>query len=287
MARNRRHTTSVFTYTDYRKFLKDAYQQANKGLRHLTYRTIAEKAGFKSQGFFTQILQGKTNISPHTAAGLARAFSLTRRETLFFSLLVQYNQTTTHRDKKRLFERLLTFKEARFGLVQPEQYELFDKWYYTAILAALSYVAFTGDYESLGKTIVPSLNPEHTREAIAHLERLGLVAHDTEGRWSLTDKHLSTGPFTDSLIVNNFVINTLDIARDAFYRFPKDQRSFSAVTLSVSEDGYMKIKAASDEFRRTVVDIVKKDSNMDRVYQMNMQLFPLTILKPSSDQETR
>ena len=54
---------SIFDYTDYRKFLRDRFVETKAKEPTFTYRNLALRAGFKSAGFFTQVLQGKTNLS--------------------------------------------------------------------------------------------------------------------------------------------------------------------------------------------------------------------------------
>jgi uncharacterized protein (TIGR02147 family) len=103
------------------------------------------------------------------------------------------------------------------------------------------------------------------------------------GRFTLTEKHITTGIDTDSVVINNFVLNTLDIAKDALYRFPKNLRSFSSLTLGISAEGYARIKERCDAFRQELADIAGADRNIDRVYQMNMQLFPLTAVTASGE----
>lgn len=271
---------SVFDYTDYRKFLRDRFAESKDRDKSFTYRRLAALAGFKSPGFFTQVLQGTTNLSDDMIQKIARAFELQKRETRYFGWMVRYNQSSAHEQKKYFFVRMGAFKRARVKTVDPESYDFYDKWYYSAIRAIIHYHPFEGnDFKTLARMVIPSITPAEARRAVGVLERLGFIAKSTDGSYNLTDKHISTGLETESVVINNFVINTLDIAKDAFYRFPKDKRNFSALTLSVSDEGYRKIVDRCAEFRKEIVDIVKDDFRIDRVYQVNFQIFPLTVIE--------
>jgi len=69
----------------------------------------------------------------------------------------------------------------------------------------------------------------------------------------------------------------MDLAKEAVDRFPRDTRSISTLTLSLSAEVYAAIDAKLALFRREVLDMVKNDTNgVDRVYQFNFQVFPLT-----------
>lgn len=267
---------NVFEYTDYRKFLRDRFAESKSRDKSFTYRHLAAIAGFKSAGFFTQVLQGTTNLSDKMIRRIAQAFELQKRESHYFGWMVRYNQSSSHEEKKAFFEKMSSFKQARVRTVDPEAYDFYDKWYYSAIRAVLHYHSFDGgNYKTLARMVVPSISPAEARRAVGVLERLGFIAKGPNGAYVLTDKHITTGFDTESITINNFVTNTLDIAKDAFYRFPKEKRNFSALTLSVSDEGYKKIVERCTEFRKAIVDIVKDDSRIDRVYQVNLQVFPL------------
>jgi uncharacterized protein (TIGR02147 family) len=274
----------IFDYTDYRKFLKDRSVFLKSVNQPITYRYIAEYAGFKSAGFLTQVLNGSCNLPERFISKLAEAFQLRKREARYFELMVHYNQSENHDEKKMYFGKMVTFKKGRVKTVEPDAYAFYDKWYYSAIRAVFNYYEFDGDFYKLSKMVIPHITAAEARRAIHVLERLRLI-EKKEGTevYQLTENHISTGLNTDSVVINNFVLNTLDIAKDALYRFEKNERSFSSLTLSVSLEGYEKIKQKVDALRKELVELVKQDTHMDRVIQANFQIFPLTDTGHSSE----
>jgi len=269
---------TIYHYTDYRKFLKDRFAEIKSTDRSFTYRYIASKAGFKSPGFFTQVLQEKVHLSERLIPNLSKVFDLKPAEARYFELMVHYNQADSHELKKQFFEKIVNSNKSQIIHVNSDMYEFYDKWYYSAIRAVLHYSPFDGDFKKLAKAIVPSVSPAEAKKAVLVLERLGFLKKSDAGPYELTTKHISSGLDTDAVVINNFLINTLDIAKNAFYQFPKEKRSFSALTASISGPGYDKIKRRIDEFRAELVDIIGKDDHIDRVYQVNLQIFPLTDL---------
>jgi uncharacterized protein (TIGR02147 family) len=267
---------SIYNYTDFRKFLSDRFVELKADNKHFTYRYIAAKAGFKSPGFFTQVLQSKSNLSDRLIPNLGLVFCLKPRDSHYLELMVHYNQAVSHVEKRHFFGKMVACKKAQINTIGPDAYEFYDKWYYSAIRAILHYNPFEGDYKKLAKMIIPSITVAEAKKAIAVLCRLGFIEKADSGMYTITNKNITTGLNTDSVIINNFLINTLDIAKDAFYNFPKEKRSFSALTASVSDAGYEMIKKRIDEFRSELVELVKMDKGIDRVYQVNIQLFPMT-----------
>jgi uncharacterized protein (TIGR02147 family) len=267
----------IFDYTDFRKFLKDRAVYLKTVDQPISYRYIAEVAGFKSAGFFTQVLNCSCNLPDRFIEKIAQVFQLKKREAKYFELMVHYNQSENHDEKKGYFGKMVAFKKGRVRTIEPDAYAFYDKWYYSAIRAILNYHDFEGDYSNLSKMVVPHISAAEAKKAITVLERLGLIKNkDGTGHFVLTDNHIATGINTDSVVINNFVLNTLDIAKDALYRFSKNERNFSALTLSVSKNGYETIKQKIEALRAELIDVVKKDTDIDRVIQVNFQIFPLT-----------
>ncbi len=268
----------VFDYTDFRKFLKDRVVDKKKSEKRFTYRYIAAQAGFKSAGFLTQLIQGKSKLSKTMIPKISGVLELRKREARYFELMVHYNQAKSHDKKKQFFRNMINFKKGRTRTLSPDEYEFYDRWYYSAIRAIFNFYTFEGDYKTLAKMVVPRITVLEAKKAVSVLQKLGLLLKNEDGTFSLSSKHITTGFNTDSVVINNFVLNTIDISKDALYNFKRENRSFSALTLSVSKSGYEHIKKRVDEFREELIELIQNDTDIDRVCQVNFQLFPLTDL---------
>ena len=54
------------------------------------------------------------------------------------------------------------------------------------------------------------------------------------------------------------------------------ERDFSSLTLSLSEPGLEAIKAKIRKFRKEILEMARQDTEVDRVYQVNFHVFPLS-----------
>ena len=268
---------SVFDYTDYRKYLQDYYEQEKSANRRFTYRHIAQEVGFKSAGFFTQILQGTVNISSDSAARFSAMMGLKKREEEYFCEMVQYNQAKKHGDKRLHFENMAKLNIHAPRVLSADQYAFYDKWYYAAIREALDFFPCSDDtMDSLGAFIIPAIQSQEIRKALDLLERIGLIQKGDDGFYKKTDAVISSGYDAHSLGLNNFVIDSLRLAGEAIDRFPRDQRNLSWMTMSVSQEGFLSIQDELRKFRAKALDIAKNDLSANRVYQFNFQIFPMT-----------
>ncbi len=267
----------VFDYTDYRQLLRDLYEHHRAEKPFFSYRYIGSKVGFKSAGFLTNILQGKRNISAEIGFKFAELFKFSPRETEYFQTMVQYDQAKQHNQKKFAYEKLLSMRKTKVGRLAADQYEYFDKWYYVAIRELLNFYPFKGDYADLAHRVRPYIKPSEAKTAVDLLLRLGLIRTREDGVYELTEKNVTSEPHVPLVAVHNFQLATMDLAKESMDRFPHDRRSVSTLTLSMSASTYKEIKEKLDALRREILEIVKNDPHeVDRVYQYNLQIFPLT-----------
>jgi uncharacterized protein (TIGR02147 family) len=266
---------SIFEYLDYRLFLKDAYTEAKRANPNHSHRFIEGKLRLKSSGHFAQILGGRCNISLELAARIAAFLKLAKRETEFFEALVQYNQAKTHEEKNRLFGRLMSFRKARQNVVSLDRHEFYRKWYYTALREALDLKPFRGDYAALGRMLSPPIPEAQAREAAELLLRLGFVKRTPGAGLAKAEAVITTGHPADSEDLKAYQVEILGLAREAMDRFPKAQRNFSTLSVTLSEGEYRLLLEELRAFRARVLEMARQCREPDRVYQCNFQLFPL------------
>lgn len=231
--------------------------------------------GFKSPGHFTQIIQGKADISFRLAFKFAQFMKLKKREADYFDLLVRFDQAKANEEKRLYLERLSAFAESKVKLLTDQQHKFFDKWYYTAVREILAFFPFEGDYAALAAKVQPGIKESEAKEAIEVLENLELIRKLPNGRYERVDPVMSTGYEAASPSLRKFQETTLDLAKVAM-DLPRDKRSISTLTLSISEDAYKTIDEELKAFRRKLLAIAKNEEHVDRVVQFNFQIYPLS-----------
>ena len=266
----------LFQYTDYRKYLRDYYEAKRNSQKEFTHRFIAQAMGFKSTGTFAQILQGKTNISPQTIVRFVDFLGLKKDEVDYFELLVLFSQSKGHAEKKRHFEKILSFPKSNLKQVDSTQYAFYEKWYFSVIREVLAFHPFVDDFRELGRMLVPPISTVEAQKAIRLLEELQLIQKDEAGVYRKSDPIITSGYDTRSLAVNQFIVETLDLAKVALDQLPREERSLSALTLSMPEEGYALIEERVKAFRRDLLELARSCKDPKRVIQVNFQIFPVT-----------
>jgi uncharacterized protein (TIGR02147 family) len=267
----------IFKYTDYRQFLRDFYEAEKARTPHFSHRYIAMKVGFNSSGFFTKILQGKTNISTKLALRFADFLKLKKREADYFEQLVLFDQARTETEKQRRFEKILSYHRSEVKIMEAFQYEYYRRWYYVAIRELIAFYPFEGDFKALAKMLDPPISTAQARKAVALLEKLGLIKKNTNGVYEQTDAVISTGYEAKSVAIHNFLLATLNLASESIDRFPRSERDVSTLTMHFSRSLYDTITEKLKNFRRELLELVKNDpEKADRVFQFNFQMYPMS-----------
>jgi uncharacterized protein (TIGR02147 family) len=267
---------SIFRYSDYRLFLRDWLQEQKAEGRPVTYEALGEAAGFTSKGFLTQILQGKTNLPERMIGAISTALDLKKKERDYFDLLVRFNQAKRAAQRADLYRRIQDGFKADVQALALDQFEYYQKWYYSAIRSLLGYHSFKGDFADLAKRLEPPITPAQAKRAVRLLEELGLIQRVEDGTYRLTDRLITSGESFVSHAVIQFQRETMDLAKEALESFPKSERSAATLTLGLSEAGYKAMEEKLKALRKELVEIARFDKGIDRVVQVNLHAFPLT-----------
>lgn len=270
----------IHAFLDYRKYLEAYYRNRKETDRKFSHRFIGKEGKF-DPGLFSKILQGKRDISASMVFRLAALLKLNKRQTEYFQCLVLYNQARIHNERKHHYERLMDLRGAEAKTVEHHQYEFYAKWYYSALRELLDFHATDGsDADRLGRQLIPAIKPAEIRQGLDLLEKLGFVMRDETGRYRVKDSLITTGYGNAALCANNFVLESLDLAKGAIDRFPAEVRNMSTVTFSIPKERYKHYEEKIRTFRREMMREIGQEKGTNVVYQLNLQLFPLSQPRP-------
>lgn len=267
---------SVFGYEDYRVFLKDYYAHVRNQDPKFSHRFISSQLGFNSSSWFSDLINGRMKLIPSNLRKLARLFRLNERESDYFELLVEYNQSDSLEEKNRCFRKMLGFKEMKANLVGKDKFVFYSKWYYTAIRELLYFHEFRDDYAALARRLRPVITSSQAKETIQLLLKLDFIFKDPQGFLRPRPVTLKKDSSFKSLHAANFFADTMKLGVDALDVLNAEERDVSALTLSFSKSGFKKAKAEIEILKKRLVDLMKEDPEPEAVYQINMQCFPLT-----------
>ena len=265
----------VFDYLDYRAFLAAWYKEAKALRKGMSYRAIAARVGYSSPGFFTQILQGKTNISLETATGFADLLELKARSRDYFLALVAWNQSKDPEVLRRCHQKLRRILDFQVRELKAEQERFLESWHHAAIREILGIRPYAGDAEGLAALLDPPITPRMAAESVELLLSLGLAARTSRGV-ERRDPSLTAGTVFPEAVTSRFFRELHGLGIRAMDRFDRPDRSLSWVTFSASRQALEEIVDEARNFRRKVLEIASRDRSPTGVHQVTLMIHPLS-----------
>jgi uncharacterized protein (TIGR02147 family) len=168
------------------------------------------------------------------------------------------------------------------AVLRRNQYTYFSQWYHPVVRELVTQQDFRSDYARLARSVNPAITIRQARASVQLLLALGLVQKDGKGRLRQSDTAITTGEQYTSLAVRRFQKTAAGLAAEALERVPKEARDISTLTAGVSAAGFARMREEMARCRRRLAQIASEDNPADRVYQLNMQLFPVSAL-PKGD----
>jgi uncharacterized protein (TIGR02147 family) len=268
---------AIFEYFDYRAFLRDYYLYKKSRNRNFSYRSFARKGDIKSPVFFKEVAEGKKNLSRSMIDKFCLALQFSEKEATYFKYLVLFDQAKTGKEKQEYYVNLRSMDHAKSEkALNADQYDYFSTWYNVVIRELITLFNFKDDFKSLAAALRPPIKLREAKESVKLLLKLGLIRKMPDGTYEQADTAIAAESGVATLAIRNFNRAMARHAVAAIDELPKKERSISGITIGISPAMYDMINAEIVAFKDRIVTLVSRDKNCDRVYQLNMQLFPMS-----------
>jgi uncharacterized protein (TIGR02147 family) len=272
---------SVYLYIDYRQYLSDAFTALKKSDSSFSYRSFAKLAGSSSPNLLQLVSARKLNLSNAQLSSLARAFKLKRKEEKYFETILAFDHAKTHIEKDKYFQRILFTREYKsIKTIEKKHYDYLSHWYNPVIRELVSASTYPDDPAWIAERIIPAISVTKVKKGIKLLETLKLIKRRQDNKgWVLTDSTISTPSQVISMAVVKYHQDIITLARESIERFGPDVRDVRSVTLGLTESGFRELKKRMESFWKEILVFAESQKDKDRVMQVNMQYFPLSVKK--------
>lgn len=275
---------SVFNYTDFREFLKDAFLYKKQINPSYSESAFIMNAGFgaSSRGYFGLIIKGKRNLTTKTILGFATALKLNPQETMYFENMVHFNQTDKEEEKVFFFERMKVSavgSKTKAIEILESQYRYVSQWYLIALREVVMLKDFKEDEAWIVKKMRNRLTKDEVKTGLQDLLNLGLITRNDQGKLIQSEPIVT---FTDNK--NNFK-NAVKLhqqfnekAKELLELDPYEKRSARLTTLSCKKSDFESMRTEMKIFSDMLLKKYAGDNTTEAevVLQLGMQLFYLT-----------
>jgi uncharacterized protein (TIGR02147 family) len=263
----------IIEYTDFRKFMRDFYEE-RKRCSAFSWREFSKIAGFSSPSYMKVVCDGNSKLSRIGVERTGAAMGLAGFEMDYFRAMVKFGQADVESKKVAAYEEMLSIaKVYKVRVLEGDLFEFYDTWRNPVLreLAPLMPGATPGE---LAKMCYPEVSAQEVQESLAFLTKAGLLKK-TEGKLVQSETSVKGSNDATRLAMRGMHRMMSQLATPAL-ELPVEERNFSGVTMGLSRESYSKIENLLDEFRRKIIAIAAEEKNVERVYRLNLQLFPLT-----------
>ncbi len=266
----------ILEYTSYRQYIADYYAD-KKAKSAFTWQEFADEAGFSSRVYLKYVSEGRFSLSETATVRVADAMRLVDYEREYFTEMVQFDHAKTDAEKKAAFNKMLAIADAhKAKIVEGDAFRYFESWK-NPVLRELAPSMPGAKPLALAHACRPEITAAEVTESLNFLIKAGFLKKDEEGRYIQTDKFITTGPLdVTPVAVRGMHRQMGELALETIEGVAQDERHFSGLTMGLTHKAYEEIVQEIDACRKRIAAIATRDSEIDDVYRLNMQLFPIT-----------
>jgi len=278
------------SYTDFRQYLSDYFDfkklESAGALRPYTYSMFSVAANIKSPNYLKLIIEGKRNLSNEMILKFAKAIKLNKDDTDEFKALVQYCQAKDPLDRNQKLKRLSELRmqrQMRAGTFNTQALDTVPNWVTWVLYTLADQKDVDFELGALMKTMKGRANQEEIKKALSRLFKTGELVKDTDtGKVRKGRALMVGGPDNGPIpveLVRKLQSELIYLGLESLYQDQASEREFGAITLSLTEREFEKVKFELRQLKKRIykdISVKREISKGDRVYQMNIQLFPVT-----------
>jgi uncharacterized protein (TIGR02147 family) len=267
--------------------LKDVYEYRREtestGLRSYSYSTFSAAADIKSPNYLKLIIEGRRNLSEDMITRFAKALRLNRNETEEFRALVRYGQATEPIERNQFLKDLADFRARRAmetGQINQASWEKVPGWLGWVLYAMSEQKGVNFDPVELQRLFRAKASAEDIREALKKLLASGeLARNEATGSVGKGRDLIESPQDLPVALIRKLQAELIYLGIESLFRDSPKEREFGAMTLAMTEEEFNQVRFELRQLRKRVqkdILVKRKSTKGDRVYQLNIQLFPVT-----------
>ncbi|SHK97291.1 TIGR02147 family protein [Fibrobacter sp. UWH5] len=273
----------IVEYLDYRSYMREFYEE-RKRTSAFTWREFSRLSGFASSGYLKLVCDGKTRLRKAGAECVAKAMGLSGFQVEYFCCMVEFCDAQTNEEKQAAYGEMCRLADAnKVRILGSEAYSYFSSWI-NPTLRELAPIMPGARPLEMARMLCPSVPAADVRYSLDQMVQMGLLKKiESAGEVSYvqTDVGINPADNADHKAAINVAVRSMQkqfarLAADALDEFDGSERNLSGITMGLDRTAYERVAKEMAEFRKKIESIVSEVKDYDRVYRINLQMFPLT-----------
>lgn len=266
---------SIFEFYDYRLYMRTFYEQRKK-YSVFSWREFSKLAGFTSPNYMKVVCDGKSRLSKAGIEKVSNAMGLLEYEKIYFQKLVKLDEARDESSKKQVLEEIREMsKEYKIRMLDGDAFLYFESWL-NPVLRELVQMNPGAKPLTLAKLCRPYTSATEVRKSLDFMVQAGIIKKVKEYHYRQTGKIVSGSSEVMPLALRSMHRQMAEFAKDSIDSVPVSKRYFSGITMAVTSSEYKEIINELEKFRHKILQIASGVKTGQKVYRLNLQLFPLT-----------
>jgi uncharacterized protein (TIGR02147 family) len=272
---------------DYRVYLADCFAYRKKlsegEIRPYSYQMFSAAANIKSPNYLKMIIEGRRNLSEDMMGKFSKALGLNKEQTEEFRFLVNSNQATDPVDRNVYLKKLSELRverKLRTGEIDRKTWEKIPNWVAWVIYAMVDQEGAKFDIPTLKRLLRNKASEHEIDDSMKSLLSGGELTMDEKTGEISKSRHLIESPEDVPVaLVRKLQSQLMLLGLESLYQDTATDREFGTLTLALTKSEFEEIKFKLRQLRKSINkdnSIARNQTKGDRVYQLNIQLFPVT-----------
>ncbi len=273
-------------YMDYRIFLADFYRYkkdfTKKSLRPYTYSIFSAAADIKSPNYLKMIIEGKRNLSNEMILKFSKACGFNKILSDEFKLLVDFNQSEDPAIRNFALKTLSEFRvnqNLKSGSLDRKTFERVPNWIGWIIFALVDQKNVSFEVAELKNLLRGKASDLEINQALDQLIQTGELVKDSVTHEIKKGNRSENTDEIPPALIRKLQTQLMYLGLESLYQDQPQEREFGSLTMSLTEKEFNDVKFKLRQLRKSLHkenSIARISEKGDRVYQLNLQLFPVT-----------
>ena len=270
---------SIFNFNSYRTFLQCFYDDVKKENEKYSIRYLSRKFEVSSPSTLNMILRGHRNPGLELTNKICKALKFSKVEEKYFKALVKLEKNKlSDQEKLQLQKEIKKINPySELELINEDSFSIISNWYFFAIRQLIQLKGFNPDIDWIYKKLKKKVTKSKIKDALNILEKNNLIKFE-KNKYRVCHEQMETTTDIPSEALKQHHEQMISLARESIREVSTEYRDIGGTTFRVEPEDLQQMKKEINDFRKYFYKKYEKQNGKE-VYQVNMQLFPLTDLK--------
>jgi uncharacterized protein (TIGR02147 family) len=213
----------------------------------------------------------------------ARALRLTREETAEFKALARYGQASGPMDRNHFLKELADLRARREldrGMIQQNSWDKVPTWIGWVLYAMADQKGVEFNPENLRRLFRLKTGTEDIKDSLKKLMESGeLVRDEATGQVTKPREMIESPQNLPVALIRKLQAELIYMGIESLFKDSPKEREFGSLTMALTQEEFEQVRFEVRQLRKRLhrdISVKRKTTKGDQVYQLNIQLFPLT-----------